>query len=455
MIALMVGLILAIFCIAPVEMQYRYSALICTGDKEAMILFPLCLVALLAVQFLKMAENKRLAWTFICWFFSFQMFLAEINSMYRFGEVSFERIMFETGGGILLQSIGFAGLSAVLLARKKSYRDVSRGVTLFLTLMALLSFLYVPFIELGTGKQILQISSDYSQDGIIWPYGFVFFPLLVAGLQFVRSDRRRFHATFALWIPFLLYFLLADGDDEFWGGGNLAFESALYACIAALTSVAAHYSMQSEPADRAEQAPKRAKAAADTPRVYVLSAATVLITAAAMTLSLISGDWSILFAAVLIGCVIANRKRLRIISLVGLGLSAVAWLLGPEMQTCWDLFWDLFDDYELAQLLPVMEYCVLALHVAASLLFIWTTKASRRVKILYSLLPVFMLTGTIVWQIIWSLVSGADAEAGQLAFEDRLEIARSYYSICKYVLFTFGAVVCALLWWMLRAERKR
>ncbi len=42
----------------------------------------------------------------------------------------------------------------------------------------------------------------------LWAYAFVPVPLLVAALQCLRNARVRFCATFALWIPFLLFLAL-------------------------------------------------------------------------------------------------------------------------------------------------------------------------------------------------------------------------------------------------------
>lgn len=55
----------------------------------------------------------------------------------------------------------------------------------------------------------------------------------------------------------------------------------------------------------------------------------MLITAAIMVLAglVLGGIWvNILFAAVPVGCLIANRNNLQPVSLAGLGLSAFAWL---------------------------------------------------------------------------------------------------------------------------------
>ncbi len=172
----------------------------------------------------------------------------------------------------------------------------------------------------------------------------------------------------------------------------------------------------------------------------------------------LGGIWvNILFAAVPVGCLIANRNNLQPVSLAGLGLSAFAWLSAVGVRIGWIQASAASDDNGLAQLLSVLEYGLLALHLAGPLLYIWTTNAPRRVKILYSLLPVFMLAGALITKIVWSRVFGADAdaEAGQLSIESRIAAARSYISSCSYALFAFGAAVWGLLWRMLRAERKR
>lgn len=458
---MLVVLVLLVFCIAPFNVDYgrRSSALIYACDRNGLILLcALSAVALLAVQYLKEKLRIREILTYVFLGGAVVTFAGAVVGAYE-GK-SFEKIMLETGGGVLLLSVGFAGLAAAVLLRKSSCRAMSRGVTAFLALTAMLSFLYVPFIRLGygrTGAEIIRIM-DHLQDGNIpWPYGFVLFPLLVAGLQSVRDARVRFYATFALWIPFLPYFGSGGDEDDFWGFGDLIFESSLYACIAVLTSVAAYRSMRFEAADRAERASGEATAAVGATRADWIPFATVLVTAAIMVLSCLNlgGMWvKVLFAAVLIGCLIANRNRLRIVSLVGLGLSAFSWLSFVGIQIGWSRVYETADN-ELAQLLSVLTNCLLGIYFVAPLLYIWATDRSRRVKILYSLLPVFMLAGVFVAKIIWAQVSGADVEADQLVIESRIEAARSYIAICDYVLSAFGAAVCGLLWWTLRGERKK
>lgn len=139
------------------------------------------------------------------------------------------------------------------------------------------------------------------------------------------------------------------------------------------------------------------------------------------------------------------------------GAVGLRWLSAVGVRIGWILVSSASDDNGLAQLLSVLEYALLALHLAGPLLYIWTTNAPRRVKILYSLLPVFMLAGALITKIVWSRVFGADvdAEAGQLSIESRIAAAQSYISSCSYALFAFGSAVWGLLWWMLRAERKR
>lgn len=477
-IALLVAFVLSVFCIAPFKMYYgeMTSLLIYACDHgEEFLLCPILAVALLAVQYLNEKLRIREVLTYVFLGGAVSAFVGAVLRVYE-GR-PFDEILFETGGGVLLLSVGFAGLAAAVFLRKSSCRNVSRGATAFLALTAMLSFLCVPFIRLGygaTGVKIIRIMDHLLDGNIPWPYGFVFFPLLVAGLQSVRDARVRFYATFALWIPFLLYFG-SETEDDFWGFADLTFEASLYACIAVLTSVAAYCSMRFEAADRADRADhadhadradradraegasEEATAAVDAMRADWIPSATVLVTAAIMMLSCLNWDgmWvRILFAAVLIGCLIANRNRLRIVSLVGLGLSAFSWLSFVGIQIGWDRV-NVTNDNELVQLLSVLTYCLLGVHYAAPLLYIWATDRSRRVKILYSLLPVFMLAGVFVAKIIWAQVFGAEAEADQFAIESRIETARSYIAVCNYVLFAFGAAVCGLLWWTLRGEWKK
>ena len=121
----------------------------------------------------------------------------------EYGGKSFEAVMFETGGGIPLLSVGFAGLAAAVLLRKGSYRNVSRARRPF-CVTAMLSFLWVPFVRVGSGLYGRACFRFFEHDAL-WAYAFVPVPLLVAALQCLRNARVRFCATFALWIPFPLF----------------------------------------------------------------------------------------------------------------------------------------------------------------------------------------------------------------------------------------------------------
>lgn len=471
---MLVVFVLSVFCIAPFEMDYRWSsALIYACDRDGMILLcPILAIALLAVQYLNEKLQIREVLTYVFLGGAVTTFVGAVASEY--GGKSFEAVMFETGGGIPLLSVGFAGLAAAVLLRKGSYRNVSRSATAFLALTAMLSFLWVPFVRVGYGLNGHACFRFFKHDAL-WAYAFVIVPLLVAALQCLRNAQVRFCATFALWIPFLLFFGSEVWDEQL-KLDDLTFEASLYACIALLTSVAAYCSMRYDDAERvgrvsdgtgAIAAAKRSDAAPfgtvngpENVAAAKRSDAAVLITAAIMVLAGLGlgGIWvNILFAAVPVGCLIANRNNLQPVSLAGLGLSTFAWLSAVGVRIGWIQASAASDDNGLAQLLSVLEYALLALHLAGPLLYIWTTNASRRVKILYSLLPVFMLAGALITKIVWSRVFGADmdAEAGQLSIESRIAAAQSYISSCSYALFAFGAAVWGLLWRMLRPERKR
>lgn len=247
-IIMLTGLVALIFCFAPFIDDYRndimesifgfhVSALIDIIDEPdnlGMIFFAICTILLPVVQYIRLApeyEEYRKTVTVGLSVLLFVLFYAGASYEYEENMSYYLFDKFYNHSVMLFMPLSLLALFFTAIYDKFSFKKLARSITPFMIVMALLTFLFVPFEYHFNGVQLLRV---YFSNQDFFLYAFVFPPviLLVLLAQLLPKANVRYYATFALFLPFLTY------DDKFYAG------LFMYILIVALASYSAYYVMK-------------------------------------------------------------------------------------------------------------------------------------------------------------------------------------------------------------------